>query len=583
MLSSSRLRDPIPLLFQGGKKGVVIDPSDRKGVFSATGGLNTVAPGLTVGLALDRKNGRFLSGELMPNGDFSDGITGWISPTQYPATVSASPGGGLTVTGTVGVYGAGAGPAIPTVVGKYYLMTVEVTSSTLGYWLLLSDVQNADTTNRKTIVSNSNVGAGKYSIIFVATATTTYLHVNKGVRAGVTSVSVGNVSCREVSREYMGQSTAGYRPMLGARVNMVTKTATHAVSPWVATTYPVTVTANAAMAPNGTMTATSTKATVDNNMHGNFHALASDMAFAGKELVWTIYAKADGYDWMFLDSYNGTFKRTWFDLANGVVGTVAAGVVAAITAVGDGWFKCTATMTLGAGTNYMGYYIAPSNGVHTFVGDPAKGILTWRPDTRETRYTHFDYQEVDTSVSYADVGAPRYLEFSGGQIMNTLAINFTATDEMTLVMAVMKKTDTGTSLVLTEVGTNVSSVNGTMFLNGPNVSGSPHMAIAARGTVTTQVTEIGTPAGELVIVTGTADISAPKLAFIKNGVQTNQNLSSMGTGNFGNHAVYLGGRAGLSNLSQSRVYFLMWAGASYSQRVLTMLSRWLNHKLKYGR
>lgn len=582
MMSSSRLRDPIPLLFQGGIKGTVIDPSDRKGMYSATTGLNLAAPGQTVGLALDRKNRRFLSGELMPNGDFSNGITGWVSPTQYPATVSASPTGGLTVTGVVGTYGAGASPAMATVVGKYYLLTLEVTSSTLGYWLLVSDVQNADTGNRKTIASNSAVGTGKYSIIFVATATTTYLHVNKGNRPGVTAVSVDNVSCHEVSREYAVQATAGYRPTLGARVNMLTKTATHAVSPWVSTTYPATVTANAAVAPDGTVTATSAKATVDNNMHGNFHALASDMAFAGRELVWTVYAKADGYDWMFIDSYNGAFKRTWFDLANGAVGTVAAGVVAAITAAGDGWFKCTARMTLGAGANYLGYYMAPSNGVHTFVGDPAKGILTWRPDTRESRYSHFGPQVVDTAAIYEDIGTPRYLEFSGGQIMNTLAIDFTATDEMTLVMAVMKKTDTGTSLVLTEVGTNVSSVNGSMFLNGPNVSGSPHMALAARGTTTVQIAETSTAAGELAVITGTADISAPKLAVRKNNVQTSQGVASMGTGNFGNHAVYLGGRAGLTLLSQSKVFFMLWAGASYSDRVLTMLSRWLNNRLKYG-
>jgi len=56
----------------------------------------------------------------------------------------------------------------------------------------------------------------------------------------------------------------------------------------------------------------------------------------------SIYAKAGTTNWFFFYAVNGT--GAWFDLGNGVVGTLNSGVVSSsIESVGDGWYRCSAT------------------------------------------------------------------------------------------------------------------------------------------------------------------------------------------------------------------------------------------------
>ena len=59
--------------------------------------------------------------------------------------------------------------------------------------------------------------------------------------------------------------------------------------------------------------------------------------------TFSVYAKAGTRTWAFLEDFSGT-KRAWFDLANGVLGTVNAGVTASITNVGNGWYRCVASI-----------------------------------------------------------------------------------------------------------------------------------------------------------------------------------------------------------------------------------------------
>lgn len=103
-----------------------------------------------------------------------------------------------------------------------------------------------------------------------------------------------------------------------------------------------TITANSTAAPDGTSTADTFNAT------GGSAATFSQSMGSSSSGTYTasIYAKAgtksvlqfsgNSFSW-------GSDRRANFDLANGVLGTVDAGFTATITAVGNGWYRCTVT------------------------------------------------------------------------------------------------------------------------------------------------------------------------------------------------------------------------------------------------
>lgn len=104
-----------------------------------------------------------------------------------------------------------------------------------------------------------------------------------------------------------------------------------------------TITANAALAPNGT-----TSADLVNTSSGGYTAQA--LTLSGSH-VFSCYVKKGGADWALLILQNVTGKRAWFNLASGVVGT-QENCTATIQSVGNGWYRCAifATLTNAAST-----------------------------------------------------------------------------------------------------------------------------------------------------------------------------------------------------------------------------------------
>ena len=67
--------------------------------------------------------------------------------------------------------------------------------------------------------------------------------------------------------------------------------------------------------------------------------------------TWSVYAKAKELNWLVINAYDGTNRATYFNLANGTVGTVAAGDTASIQNAGNGWYRCLVTRTAAATAN----------------------------------------------------------------------------------------------------------------------------------------------------------------------------------------------------------------------------------------
>jgi hypothetical protein len=97
-----------------------------------------------------------------------------------------------------------------------------------------------------------------------------------------------------------------------------------------------TITANSVNAPNGTLTA-DTLSVATNTYSGLGRAVTGVSGIYNA----SVYAKKNTKNWLYLIDVAGVGARAWFDLENGVLGTVANGYTATITNVGDGWYRCT--------------------------------------------------------------------------------------------------------------------------------------------------------------------------------------------------------------------------------------------------
>ena len=202
--------------------GMWISPRDLTSQWADYLGTTPVAvPGTVadsanpVGLALDIRAGapEVLGPELVVNGDFSDGDTGWGLETGWSVS-----GGQASITNAGNVYAIYQSGLTP---GKTYLITFTVTSISVGGFSPYCG-DNLRDTNFNTV--------GTHTSIMVC-GSNAYL----GVRASATGTtgSITDVSFKEVPGNHMLQSTSAARPLASARVNTLTYTEDFSNAVWV--------------------------------------------------------------------------------------------------------------------------------------------------------------------------------------------------------------------------------------------------------------------------------------------------------------------------------------------------------------
>ncbi|WP_444460318.1 phage head spike fiber domain-containing protein [Rhodobacter capsulatus] len=176
--------------------------------------------------------------------------------------------------------------------------------------------------------------------------------------------------------------SAGKRALLveASATNLLPNSAQFDAASWAKTR--ASVLANAALAPDGTMTADKLVEDTSNNSH--FAARTGTQIAGGTAMVASIFAKAAERRWFALvtaDSAN-LFRTTYFDLQTGTLGLVsqgAAGHVAQIVAAGNGWYRCSVMQTQAAASGNFNFYpsVVSANGTTSYLGDGASGLYLW--------------------------------------------------------------------------------------------------------------------------------------------------------------------------------------------------------------
>jgi hypothetical protein len=134
-----------------------------------------------------------------------------------------------------------------------------------------------------------------------------------------------------------------------------------------------TISANASAAPDGTLTGDKIQEDAANSAHYAYQAVT----VSNGSYTLSVFLKAAERTWAWLKFDASATVATYFNLNTGTLGTVGAGHSATITSVGNGWYRCSITLTAVAGTNYAVIGPTTSDNLGAYLGTVGSGIYVW--------------------------------------------------------------------------------------------------------------------------------------------------------------------------------------------------------------
>lgn len=173
-----------------------------------------------------------------------------------------------------------------------------------------------------------------------------------------------------------------------------------------------------------------------------------------------------------------------------------------------------------------------------------------------------------------------YLAFdASNDSLATSAIDFTATDKMTLCLGVRKVVD-GANAIIAELSASRATNAGSFALLGPGTNVTGDYLFRSRGS--TDAVTAATPASYAAPVTNVltclGDISGDVSNLRVNGALVVTGSNDQGTGNYGNYALYIGSRGGTTLRYNGRIYSIVGVGSALSAAQLASTESWVNAK-----
>ncbi len=145
-----------------------------------------------------------------------------------------------------------------------------------------------------------------------------------------------------------------------------------------------TVTANAALAPDGTVTMEKLVETTESGEHYVEQPDQGAVPMPNATVaVASVYAKAGERTWIkvaIVERDGTTVAFGFFDLTNGVTGSVSGGYTATIAALPGGQYRCSLSGSVGSGASAARarFILTTGNGVDAYVGDGTSGAYLWQ-------------------------------------------------------------------------------------------------------------------------------------------------------------------------------------------------------------
>lgn len=122
---------------------------------------------------------------------------------------------------------------------------------------------------------------------------------------------------------------------------------------------------------------------VDNSVNTTHKVRTPFNLTAGNQYTLSVFAKKGEKNWIYLNDTVTSF--VYFDLENGVIGTIQNADNYSITEFGDGWYKCTMTTTASAGARFAVYLADADNG-GAYSGNGTDGAYIYGAQLEQSTY-----------------------------------------------------------------------------------------------------------------------------------------------------------------------------------------------------
>ena len=157
-----------------------------------------------------------------------------------------------------------------------------------------------------------------------------------------------------------------------SRTNLLTYSADWSNAAW--TKGGATISADSNVAPDGTLTA---DRLVEDTSTGDHRAFQLTAFTSGTAYTFTVYAKASGRNLLMLANTMAGGFTSVFDLNAGTITSTTLGT-AAITNVGNGWYRCSVSNTSGFTGNSNNQIRLVDTGTNTsYTGNGFSGVFLW--------------------------------------------------------------------------------------------------------------------------------------------------------------------------------------------------------------
>ena len=134
------------------------------------------------------------------------------------------------------------------------------------------------------------------------------------------------------------------------------------------------VTANNATSPEGVANADKL---VEDGTAASTHPVSQAVTVTAAAQTASCYLKAAERTWAQINLTGTANAFANFNLATGAIGTIGAAATATITAIANGWYRCTITSTTAAGANTFAIYPATGDNVISYNGDGVSGLYVY--------------------------------------------------------------------------------------------------------------------------------------------------------------------------------------------------------------
>jgi hypothetical protein len=401
---------------------------------------------------------------------------------------------------------------------------------------------------------------------------------------GTSTYDITDVSVHAIPGNHAYQITTTKRPLLSARVNLLTYSEDFTNVAWTKTAS--TTVADFANSPIATLTADKFIPAASAAYHFMYQSATVPASAVITASIYAKYVDFAGIQFEIRDSSVTTRYIVGFDISLGTfsyenkIGS-PTNTSYSITSVGSGWYRIVITATLVSYTTIQMYVQTPQ----TFsVGeDGIKYNLVWGAQL-ELGSVATTYQWITASTTYNTAGFKRYLKFDGvDDFLQTNNVPF-VTDKLSYWCGFYNTTLTGA--IIMELGPNSMTTAGTFWIDMNPVGNQPGQVSALHhaGINWQQSLSAAMPIGAKVLcvvhnLAGNTELTETPTFRLNTSTYrwTGANgVADSGSSNFTSQILYLGSRAGLQYFFSGNLYSLIIRGSLSDPHQIISMENYVN-------